>query len=319
MNPYLYCRVLSLSVCFIVSGLGLPACSQEGKEDRPDPTEADARYGEFDRNVLDFWKAPSASPEKPAPVLIYYHGGGWLAGDKKTFNPKVWLSQGISVVSVNYRFTAGHKDAAPYPAPMEDGARALQFVRSKAEQWHIDPDRVALSGGSAGAVICLWIAYRDDGKKPDSEDPIERMSTRVTCILPTNVPTTLDPKVILEKVGGSSKIHPAMLPFWGIESLAELQNPEKAALLKDSDPFTHISADDPPTYCLFTSEMTKTPLPADTDFGTSIHHPKFGVLLKEQLDAVGVDAIVQWKGDGKPQHGPFQFLLDHLKPTPTTP
>lgn len=66
-----------------------------------------------------------------SPVLIFYHGGGWVAGDKSSLNPSAWLSMEISVVSVNYRFTTGHKDAAPYPAPMNDGARAFSSLEAK--------------------------------------------------------------------------------------------------------------------------------------------------------------------------------------------
>jgi len=89
-------------------------------------------------------------------------------------------------------------------------------------------------------------------------------------------------------------------------------NEDANALLRDSDPLFHLSADDPPAYCLFTSVRTETSLPATTDFDTSIHHPEFGVLLKERLGALGVEAHVQWKGDDKKGTGPFLFLLDRL-------
>src|SRR5205814_2253157 len=114
-----------------------------------------------------------------------------------------------------------------YPAPMLDSARAVQFVRSKAAEWHIDPARIALTGQSAGAVISMWIAYRDDMAKPDSADPVERFSTRVTCILPLAAPTTLDPKIILARIGGPPSIHPALAPFFSVKSVADLNTPEK--------------------------------------------------------------------------------------------
>lgn len=114
---------------------------------------ADVRYGPYDNDVLDFYPAKT---EAPAPVLINYHGGGWTGGDKKSFNPAPLLRAGIAVVSANYRFTTGTKDAAPYPAPMQDSARVVQFVRSKAQEWHLDPARIALTGDSAGAVISMW-------------------------------------------------------------------------------------------------------------------------------------------------------------------
>src|SRR3954471_11173515 len=50
----------------------------------PTPTHADVKYGPHERNVLDAWLANS---EKPAPLLFYIHGGGWLAEDKNTISP----------------------------------------------------------------------------------------------------------------------------------------------------------------------------------------------------------------------------------------
>src|SRR2546422_840778 len=88
-------------------------------------------YGMHGRQVLDFYQAKS---DKPTPVVFYIHGGGWRNGDKKT-NPKQFLDKGISVAAINYRFVqhgVEEKVVPPVKAPLEDAARALQFVRSKA-------------------------------------------------------------------------------------------------------------------------------------------------------------------------------------------
>jgi len=54
---------------------------------------------------------------------------------------------------------------------MQDCARTLQYLRHKADEFGIDPTRVAVSGGSAGAVITMWIAYKGDMANPASDDP----------------------------------------------------------------------------------------------------------------------------------------------------
>ncbi len=280
------------------------------------PTLPDVRYGKYDRNVLDVYQAQT---EQPAPVLIYFHGGGWVGGDKKPVNAAPFVRSGITVVAANYRFTQGHADAAPYPAPLEDGARVVQFVRSKAEEWNIDPDRVALTGGSAGAVTSMWIAYRDDMAKPDSEDPVERFSTRVTCIVPMAGPTTLDPELILKRIGGNPQIHPALLPFFDVESISELQDQEKQKLVAEASPITHVTPDDPPTFLQYGFPLGDTPLPPDADINLSIHHPEFGVLLKEKLDAAGVENAMQSKDDGTEPQAIFRFLFKHLKPERVPP
>jgi acetyl esterase/lipase len=282
-----------------------------------EPTHADVRYGRFDRNVLDVYQADT---REPAPVLIYFHGGGWVGGDKKPVQALPFVRNGVTVIAANYRFTTGHEDAAPYPAPMEDGARVVQFVRSKAKEWNIDPDRIALTGGSAGAVISMWIAYRDDMAEPDSQDPVERFSTRVTCIVPIAGPTTLDPDLILKRVGGNPQIHPALLPFYDVASIDELRNdPAKRKLVADASPITHVSADDPPTFMGYGFPLGGTPLPPDADFNLSIHHPEFGVILKEKLDEVGVENVLQSKDDGSDPQAMVAFLRKHLKPEPPIP
>jgi acetyl esterase/lipase len=280
------------------------------------PTHADVRYGKYDRDVLDFFRAETA---KPAPVIIYFHGGGWVGGDKKTINPAPILKAGISLVAANYRFTEGTPDAAPYPAPMLDSARVVQFVRSKAEEWHIDPNRIALTGSSAGAVISMWIAYRGDMAKPDSADPIERFSTRVTCIVPMSGPTTLDPKLILQRVGGPPSIHPALLPFYNVKSAAELDTPEKQKLIADASPLNLVTKDSPPTFMLYAIPLGGTPLPPETSANISIHHAEFGRMLKEKLDAVGVENVLQTKGDGSDPNAMWTFLFKHLKPESAPP
>jgi acetyl esterase len=275
------------------------------------PTHADVRYGKYDRNVLDVFQVRTA---RSAPVLIVFHGGGWLGGDKKSFNPDSTLKMGIAVVTANYRFTTGTPDAAPYPAPMLDSARVVQFVRSKAKEWNIDPNRIALTGSSAGAVISMWIAFHDDMAKPRSIDPVERFSTRVNCITPQSGPATLDPKLIRQRIGGDPSVTGALLPFFGVRSLEELDAPDKQRLVADASPITHITKDAPPTFMQYEFPLGGTPLPENTPINVSIHHPEFGVMLKEKLDAAGVENVLQTKGDGSDPQALWKFLVKHLKP-----
>ena len=134
---------------------------------RPKPDYENVRYGPYERNVLDLWLAKS---DRPTPLVVHIHGGGWMAGDKSQIHPLVvaeCLKSGISVASINYRYTT----TAPLPAPHLDGARAIQFLRSKARQWNLDPARVAAYGGSAGAGITLWLAFKRDMADPGSAIP----------------------------------------------------------------------------------------------------------------------------------------------------
>lgn len=85
------------------------------------------------------------------PVVIFVHGGGWKAGYRSEFVPMALrLTQhGYAAVTLSYRLSG----EAPYPAAVQDVQAAVRWVREHAAQLHIDPQRIALAGGSAGGQI----------------------------------------------------------------------------------------------------------------------------------------------------------------------
>src|SRR5262245_41020408 len=72
---------------------------------RPEPTVADYVYAkDHERQKFDFWQAKS---DKPTPVVLLIHGGGWRGGDKSSYRGNMidpFQEQGISVAAINYRF-----------------------------------------------------------------------------------------------------------------------------------------------------------------------------------------------------------------------
>lgn len=85
------------------------------------------------------------------PAVLLVHGGGWKAGYRSEFAPMaIRLAQsGYAALTVSYRLSG----EAPYPAAVRDVQAALRWVRAHAEELHIDPQRIALAGGSAGGQI----------------------------------------------------------------------------------------------------------------------------------------------------------------------
>lgn len=276
------------------------------------PDYSDIKYGPHERNVLDFWKAPS---DKPTPVLLIFHGGGFMKGDKKIFNRYVQgkcLKNGIAVASANYRFITGN-DSAPFPAPFYDAARALQFLRSKAREWNIDPTRVALGGWSAGANMALWIAFHKDLADPASSDPVARFSTRVSCVVASNAQTSNDPRFILKNIGGKKDIHPAFLNGYGIKSMDEFnKNPALQKLSTEISAIDLATGDAPPVFLWYLGGLSRTPLPEDTNPLITVHHPEFGVLLKKKLDTLGVECQLYYKGKEPGKGAVIAFLKKNL-------
>ena len=162
---------------------------------------ADVRYGPHERNVLDLYQAKS---DKPAPVALYIHGGGFRGGSKKGVNQRVLkelLAAGISVAAIEYRLVADK----PLPAAHHDSLRALQFIRSKAAGWNIDKKRFGAFGGSAGAQICMWLAFHDEMADPKSGDPVKRESSRLTCVVTSGGQTTRDLDLWMRWIPGYDK------------------------------------------------------------------------------------------------------------------
>ena len=238
---------------------------------KPTPDRADVQYGPHGRNVLDFWRAtPLPGRTGATPIVVYFHGGGFRTGDKSSV--PAWLlrdclDEGISVASANYRLS----QTAAFPCRCSTEARAIQYLRHNAAELGIDPDRIASSGNSAGAGIALWVAFHDDLADPGSVDPVARCSSRVSCVGTDGGQTSYDPRFIQAVIGGRAHEHEALLPFFGVNSDAEVQSPRIQKLFEEASPINYVSSDDPPAI-LFYAEPN-TPLSADSKPGQGDSSP----------------------------------------------
>jgi arylformamidase len=247
-----------------------------------DTTLTEVAYSTHDACKLDFYRAPG---DGPRPLLVYIHGGGWVGGDKKQA-PKLiqgWLDQGISYAAINYRHTPDH----PLPAPVHDAARAIQFLRSKAAEWNIDKNKIVLTGGSAGACTSMWLLCHDDLADPNNDDPVLRESTRVTAAAVAGGQTSIDPPVIQEWLGPNVLTHRMIWAAVGAPSMADAWDhyEQHKPLYVEFSAYNHLGSGDPPLFMSYNGDMT---LPSK-NAGHGIHHPVYGVKMKEKADAHGVE------------------------------
>jgi len=250
--------------------------------------------------------------------VVFFHGGGFVGGDKKSVPG--WLvdrclAEGISVASASYRLST----EAPFPAPMLDGARAIQFLRLNAVDLGIDRDRIAACGNSAGAGIALWVGFHDDLADPRNDDPVLRQSSRLACMGVVGAQTSYDPRFIQQLIGGRAHEHVALKSLFGVRSPAESDTPRIRKLYEEASPLNYVSSDDPPVL-LFYSEPN-APLAPTARPGEGIHHPRFGAALKAMLDPLGVECILRHNDDYRGQEHPEEamyhdlvgFFAEHLR------
>ncbi len=286
----------------------------------PPPTLADVPYGAHERQVLDFYQATS---NQPTPLLFYIHGGGWVSGDKVGRSGplvKPYLDAGISVVSINYRYSWQAQLAGvqpPVKAPLEDAARALQFVRSKAKEWNIDPRRIGAAGGSAGACSSLWLALHPEMADAKSRDPIARESTRLWCAAVHGAQTSLDPQQLKEwtpnsRYGGHAFgfMDPNDTRTRDTRFAEFLAQREKLLpWIKEYSPIEHASADDPAIYLIYTSAPALGQEQRDPT-----HTANYGVKLQEKLRGLGVECELVYPGAPEVKHATIDaFLIEKLR------
>jgi BD-FAE len=274
---------------------------------RTTPTHKDVRYGPHERNVIDVYIAKS---EEKTPVMIWIHGGGFRNGDKSGISSSIVKScrdAGITVISFNYRLS--HQQIAP--ACFHDCRRALQFVRMNADKWNLDANRIALGGGSAGAGLSEWLAFRDDMADSTSKDPVERESTRINCLFIINGQTTYDPRIIKIIIPGNAYKDDALAQLYGIsiESLGSFPK-EKYELFEYCSPINYISKDDPPVLMFYRG--SKDPDTALNSRGAGIHHPIFGLVLQKKMRELGIESTIYTKEDGKWREK-FSYMVLFLK------
>ncbi len=109
--------------------------------------------------LLDRYDPPSKGAESGIyPGLLVIHGGSWRNGDKGEYTgaSSYFASRGYVVYDIQYRLST----EAQFPAQLEDTECALGYMRAHAVSDHLDPERVAVSGRSAGAHLALLVAYR---------------------------------------------------------------------------------------------------------------------------------------------------------------
>jgi acetyl esterase/lipase len=169
-----------------VTSLALILTAMEAKaEDFNVVTRTDVAFAEHDgTKLLGDLYAPKGRDK--APVLVAVHGGGWQAGTRKAYahwGPYL-AEKGYAVFSIDYRLSK--PGAKTYPAAVYDVKAAAQYVRAKAGDLGVDPERIALIGDSAGAHLAALVALAGEEPAYSGEyrnDPHAAISPKVKAVV----------------------------------------------------------------------------------------------------------------------------------------
>lgn len=192
--------------------------------------EHDIDYLGSDRaEKADLYLPAPPAPGQTFPAVLIIHGGGWAGGDKRAareINIGTTLAQnGYIGLSINYLLCNADHPGATWPQNLHDCKTAVRWLRANAQRLHLDPDRIAVIGGSAGGHLATLVALTGP-----EWDPPGTGSTAVRCGIDLYGPVLAFERRDLRMLGKTRA--------------------EAPELYRQADPRTHIDPQDPPLLIL---------------------------------------------------------------------
>ncbi len=210
------------------------------------PAQPDLNAAKVDRNVVFGMYSGLALlmdvyyPENPNGYgIIHITGSNWsrrFSYDARMINHNRHVKmQGEALVAAGYTLFSINHRAAPrftYPAAVEDAQRAVRFIRYHADKYEINPERIGAIGGSSGGHLVCMLGVLDGTEIPADDTPINRMSSKVQCVIANAAPTSF-----LEGTNGDS-----FLGFVRRDRPSTIEY----KIAQEASPIFHVSPDDPP-------------------------------------------------------------------------
>ena len=230
------------------------------------------------------------------PAIVWIHGGAWQGGHKGEFESLIRDSAraGYVAVSINYRLAPAHV----FPAQIEDSKCAVRWLRANAEKLHVDPNRIGVVGGSAGAHLAMLLGTADTSDGLEGSGGSQETSSRVQAVVSYAGPTNL--------LGEYPSIsQPLLATFLGGPVK------EKEDLARRASPITYVNSNDPPMLLI---QGTKDPLvPYAQAFEMAEALTKAGVPGRVEL-LLGAGHGWGKEDNARVMRVTFEFLDRHLKP-----
>ena len=239
--------------------------------------KSDLAYAGTDnpRQKLDLFFAKKRAIEKPLPLVVFIHGGGWQNGDKRSGLHRVaaFVESGEFVgASIGYRLSS----EAIWPAQIHDCKAAIRWLRAHADEFGFDPDRIAVMGSSAGGHLVAMLGTSGDVKKLEGDlGKHQDVSSRVNCVIdefgPTNFLTMND---FPGKMDHLAKDSPE-------SKLLGRQITEVPELVREASPITHVTKDDPPILIIHGTKDPLVPYQQSVTFAEALRKAGVTVTLQK--------------------------------------
>jgi acetyl esterase/lipase len=171
----------------------------------------------------------------PFPAVVFIHGGGWRGGDKAVYRGAIlgYAAAGYIAASVQYRFAPAHA----WPAQIEDVKCAVRYLRSRARDLNLDPDRIGATGGSAGGHLALMLGMTDEKAGLEGHGGHAQYSSRVQAVASLAGPADL------------RRMFPDLVEAM-LSDLVGGSRDQRADGYRSATPLTYLSPDDPPVLAI---------------------------------------------------------------------
>lgn len=196
------------------------------------------------KQMVDLYLPKKRNSDKPLPVIAFIHGGGWVNGDRIGYaSAAIQLARtgDYATVGVGYRLTK----EAHWPEQIYDCKAAIRWVRGHAKEYNLDPDRIGVTGSSAGGHLSSLIGTSGDVKELEgSLGEFSSLSSRVSCVVNLCGPEDFTQALMFDKDGKPVVADEAVSGLLGGTYV------EKHAEAVAASPVTYVSKDDPPFFTM---------------------------------------------------------------------
>ena len=223
------------------------------------------------KEKLDLY-LPYSPKRLDRPAVVFIHGGGFTGGDKAEYRSASVSADlcraGYVVVSCNYVLGPKSKEGV-WPQNIADCRNAVRWVRAHAKELGVNPDKIAVAGGSAGGYLALMVGLSDDRTGPGG-DPAAKVSARVSAVIDMYGVVNFSKHGKGDVVGASAAEQQAYLP----ELQCDPQDPAVLILHGTADTTVDIAQSDGMAKALRTAKTSYEYIVVDGAPHTFDLHPK---------------------------------------------